>query len=396
MKKLARDVCIVGVGMHKFGKFLDKSLKELTRVAVWNAIHDAGIDAKRIEGAYFANVLAGLITGQEAIRGHVCLRDAGFAGLPIVNVESACASGTVAIREAMLAISAGLYDVLLVVGAEKLYLEDTAQSISAMSTNTDVEIMGGLGFQFTGSYAMSLRKYMQAYGWTQEHFAKVASKNKTNGALNPNAQYRKPMSVEEILNSRVIAWPLTLYMCSTMADGAAAAIVCAKDIAAEISRRPPITISGCALRSGEITEGDDGQKRVASDAYEMAGLGPEDIEVVEVHDAMSPGEMFRLEKLGFCAPEAVGKRVDEGYFSLSGKLPVNPSGGLAARGHPIGATGIAQICEIVWQLRGEAGPRQVKGRNSAFPRIGLTQNSGGYVEGGPAALTVTILTRDAG
>ena len=164
MKKLAREVAIIGVGMHKFGKFPDKGLTELTRVAVWNAIHDAGIDAKQIETAYFANVLAGLITGQECIRGHVFLRDAGFEGIPIVNVEGACASSSIALREAVIAVGAGLYDVALAVGAEKLYLDDTARSIQAMSTNTDVEFMGQLGFQFTGAYSMTLRKYMKKYG----------------------------------------------------------------------------------------------------------------------------------------------------------------------------------------------------------------------------------------
>jgi len=393
MKKLAREVVIIGVGMHKFGKFLDKGLKELTGVAVWNAIQDAGIEAKQIEAAYFANVLAGLITGQESIRGQVFLRAAGFEGLPIVNVEGACASSTIALREAMLAIGAGLYDVVLAAGAEKLYLDDTARSIQAMATNTDVEFMGGLGFQFTGSYAMSLRKYMKECGWTQEHFAKVAAKNKYNGSLNPFAQYQKPMSVEEILSSRLICWPLTLYMCSTMADGAAAAIVCAKEVAHKISNRLPITVSACCLRSGEVTGEDDGQRHAARDAYEMAGLGPQDVEVAEVHDAMAPGEMFRIEKLGLRRAEEVGRLVDEGEFTLTGKLPVNTSGGLAARGHPIGATGLAQIAELVWQMRGEAGPRQVKRRNSEYPRVALAQNSGGYVEGSPAALSVTILMK---
>ena len=391
MKKLAREVVIIGVGMHKFGKFLDKGLKELTRVAVWNAINDAGIDAKQVEAAYFANVLAGLITGQECIRGHVFLHDAGFEGIPIVNVEGACASSSIALREAMIAVGAGLYDVALAVGAEKLYLNDTARSIQAMSTNTDVEFMSGLGFQFTGAYAMNLRKYMKQYGWTQEQFAKVASKNKTNGSLNPLAQYQKPMSVEEILNSRLIAWPLTLYMCSTMADGAAAAIVCAKEVAHKISNQVPVTIAASCLRSGEVTGEDDGQVHVAHEAYEMAGLNPEDVEVAEVHDAMAPGEMFRIEKLGFCKAAEVGRLVDEEYFTLKGGLPVNTSGGLAARGHPIGATGLAQIAELVWQMRGEAEARQVKGRNSPYPRVGLTQNSGGYIEGSPAAVSVTIL-----
>ncbi|MFC1978308.1 thiolase family protein, partial [Chloroflexota bacterium] len=377
MKKLAREVVIIGVGMHKFGKFMNKGLKDLTRVAVWNAIEDAGIDANQIETAYFANVLAGLITGQECIRGHIFLRDAGFEGIPIVNVEGACASSSIALREATIAVGSGLYDVALAVGAEKLYLDNTARSIQAMSTNTDIEFMGQLGFQFTGSYAMILRKYMKQYGWTQEQFAKVASKNKYNGSLNPMAQYQKPMSVEDVLNSRVIAWPLTLYMCSTMADGAAAAIVCSREIAHKISNRVPISIAASCLRSGEVTGEDDGQIHTAHDAYEMAGLGPKDIEVAEVHDAMAPGEMFRVEKLGFCTAEEVGRLVDEEYFTLKGKLPVNTSGGLAARGHPIGATGLGQIAEVVWQMRGEAGPRQVQGRNSPYPKVSLTQNSGG-------------------
>ncbi|MFC1992190.1 thiolase family protein [Chloroflexota bacterium] len=394
MKKLAREVCIVGVGMHRFGKFIDESLKDLTRVAAWNAIHDSGIDPKLIEAAYFSNVLGGLTTGQEAVRGHVFLRNAGFEGIPIVNVEGACASSIIGLREAMIAIASGVYDVVLAVGAEKLYLDDTAKSIEMMASNSDVELMGGLGFQFTASYAMSLRKYMKKFGWTQEHFAKVASKNKTNGSLNPNAQYQKLMSAEEILSSRLIVWPLTLFMCSTIADGSAAAIVCSKDVAEKISNKQPITISASVLRSGEVTNpDDDGQRRTANEAYEMAGLGPQDIELAEVHDAMAPGEMYRIEKLGFSKGEDVGRLVDEGYFERTGKLPINTSGGLAARGHPIGATGLAQVSELVWQLRGEAGPRQVKGRSDAHPKVALAQNSGGYVEDSPAALTVTILTR---
>lgn len=391
MRKLAREVCILGVGMHKFGKFLDRSLKDLTRVAVWNAIRDAGIDANRIEAAYFSNVLAGLITGQEGVRGHVFLREAGFQSIPIVNVEGACASGTMALQEAVFAIAAGMYDIVLSVGAEKLHLDDTAKSIAAMAANTDVELMGGLGFQFTGSYAMTLRKYMKQYGWTREHFAKVAAKNKYNGSLNPMAQYQKPLTVDEILNSRIVAWPLSLYMCSTMADGAAAAIVCSREKAAEIAGKRTVMVAASILRSGEVLGEDDGQRRTAKEAYEMAGVGPEDIEVAEVHDAMAPGEMFRIERLGLCRAEDIGQRVDDGTFELTGKLPVNPSGGLAARGHPIGATGLAQIAELVWQMRGEAGARQVKGRKNGFPRVALAQNSGGYVEGSSAALSVTIL-----
>jgi acetyl-CoA acyltransferase len=391
MKRVGREVCIVGVGMHEFGKFPAKNLKELTRIAVWRAIHDAGIDAKLIEAAYFSNVLAGLITGQEAVRGHIFLRDAGFHGIPIVNVEGACASGTMALREAIFAIGSGAYDVVLAAGAEKLFVDDTARSIQAMATNSDIELMGGIGFQFTGSYAMTLRKCMKEYSWSQKQFAKVAAKNKFNGSLNPYAQYRRAMSEEEILSSPVIAWPVTLYMCSTMADGAAAVIVCAKDVIQELSGRKPISVAACVLRTGESLGKDDGQRRVAREAYNIAGIGPEDVEVAEVHDAMSPGEMFRIVKLGLCTPEETGRKVEEGYFDLAGDLPINPSGGLAARGHPIGATGLAQVAELVWQMRGEAGKRQVKGRSTDYPKVTLAQNSGGYLEGSPAALTVTIL-----
>jgi acetyl-CoA acetyltransferase len=231
---------------------------------------------------------------------------------------------------------------------------------------------------------------MEVYGWTQELFAKVASKNKYNGSLNPYAQYQKAMSTDEILRSRVVSWPLTLYMCSTMADGAAAAIVCSKKVARRYSTHL-ISIAASSLRSGEVTGEDDGQKRAAHEAYTMAGLGPEDIEVAEVHDAMAPGELFRIEKLGFCKAEDISRRVDEGYFTLTGRLPVNTSGGLTSRGHPVGATGLGQIAELVWQMRGGAGARQVRGRKSHYPRVALAQNSGGYVEGSPAALTVTIL-----
>lgn len=391
MPRLARPVCVVGVGMHKFGKFLEKGLKELTRVAVWNAIHDSGINPDRIQAVYFANVLAGLITGQEGIRGHVCLREAGFEGVPIVNVEGACASGTIALREATLAVAAGACDVALAVGAEKLYLNDTTRSIKAMAANTDVEFMGDLGFQFTASYAMHLRKYMAQYGWTQKMFAKIAAKNKYNGSLNPFAQYQKPMTVEEILGSRIVCWPLTLYMCSTMGDGAAAAIVCAKELAETLTDRVPVEILACSLRSGEVTGDDDGQHHCAEQAYAEAEISPKDIHVVEVHDAMAPGELIRLTKLGLIQPEEAERLVEEDFFSLKGSLPVNPSGGLAARGHPIGATGLAQIAELVWQLRGEAGPRQVIRGDGSLPKLGLAQNSGGYIENSPAALSVTIL-----
>ncbi|MBI5967272.1 MAG: thiolase family protein [Deltaproteobacteria bacterium] len=393
-----REVAIIGVGMHRFGRFLNLSLKDLGRVAVWNAIHDAGIDPKLIEAAYVGNSLAGLITGQEGVRGQVILRDAGFTGIPVTNVEGACASSSIGLREAWIAIGAGIHDTALVLGVEKMFCEDTARSLSALAADSDMELLGGLGFQFVGNYAMRLRRYMEDYGWTQEHFAKVTVKNKYNGSLNPFAQYQKPMTMEEVLSSRLVAYPLTLYMCSSMADGAAAAILCAKETAHRYSSKPLPTIAACELYSlhfHDPRKEDDGE--LASyripiyRAYERSGVGPEDLDVVEVHDAMAPGEMIRCVACGLFTPEEAPRMIEEERTSLKGTIPVNPSGGLAARGHPVGATGLAMIAELVWQLRGEAGKRQVPGRKGKGPQIALAQNSGGLVAGEAAVSMGTIL-----
>lgn len=395
-----REVVIIGVGMHKFGKFLDLSLNDLGRVAVWNAIHDADIDPKLIEAAYVGNSLGGLITGQEGIRGHVILRYAGFTGIPVVNVEGACASSTIGIREAWIAIGAGIHDVALVLGVEKMFLEDTSQSLAALATDSDIGFLGGMGFQFVGNYAMNLRKYMNKYGWTQRHFAMVSAKNKHNGSLNPFAQYQKSVTVEEVLNSTLIAYPLTIYMCSSMADGAAAVILCAKEKAGQITSRQPVTLSACELYSMHFEDPrDEYHDDVAAyripinRAYERAGVGPEDLDLVEVHDAMSPGEMIRCIACGIHSPEDAPRFVEEGRTALNGSIPINPSGGLAARGHPVGATGAAQICELTWQLRGEAGKRQVRRHNDNGPCIALAQNSGGHLGTETAVSMATILKK---
>ncbi len=395
------EVAIIGVGMHEFGKFLNLSLADLGRVAVWNAIHDAGVPPKLIQAAYVGNSLGGLITGQEGVRGQVILRDCGFTGIPVTNVEGACASSTIALREAWIAIGAGIHDVALVLGVEKMFLEDTARSLRALAADSDIELLGGLGFQFVGNYAMLLRKYMEKYGWKQEIFAKVTVKNKYNGSLNPYAQYKKPVTIEEVLNSRLVAYPLTLFMCSSMADGAAAAILCTKRLARRFTPKPIPTIAACELYSMHLH---DPKKEDLSNqdlaayqipvrrAYERAAVGPEDLDVVEVHDAMSPAEIVRCVACGLFTPEEAPGLIDEGYTSLNGTIPVNTSGGLAARGHPVGATGIAQIAELVWQLRGEAGKRQVRGRKGKGPKVALAQNSGGLVAGETAVTMGTILT----
>jgi acetyl-CoA acetyltransferase len=250
-----------------------------------------------------------------------------------------------------------------------------------------------LGFMFVGLYSMQLRRWIEKYGVTKEQFARVVVKNSYNGSLNPYAQFRKPLTVEEVLNSRVVAAPLTQYMCSTMGDGAAAAIVCAKELAHNYTTKPLIEIAACELVSGTYTfPGEEHvpiTERAAKRAYRKAGIGPEDIGVAEVHDGMAPAELLLYEELGFCKPGEAGRMIDEGKTALTGVIPVNPSGGLAAKGHPVGATGLAQIAEVVWQMRGEAGERQV--RNN--PKVGLTENAGGWSSDDNAACAVTILKR---
>jgi len=411
-----REVVIIGVGMHKFGRFLSESLKDLGRVAVWNAIHDADIDAKAIDAAYVSNGLAGVITGQEGIRGQIILCHAGLSGIPIVNVEGACASGTIALREAWIAIGSGICDVVLALGVEKMYSGDTSKVLKALAADSDVETESAMGLQFSALYAMNLRKFMQKYGWTQEDFAKVTVKNRYHGSLNPYAQYQKRITTKEVLDSRLIAYPLTLYMCSSIGDGAAAVILCAKEVAHKYARKPLVSIASCELRTAPFVDPrkkaatseevglphiEEGlpysdlyfQSSVARGAYEKAGIGPEDIGVVEVHDAMAPAEMMRCIALGFYKAEDAPAWIREERSTITGELPVNVSGGLTARGHPIGATGLAQISELTWQLRGEANSRQVPGRDKSGPKVGLAQNSGGHAPSGTAAMTVTILKR---
>ncbi len=387
-----RDVVIIGVGMTPFGKFLDKSLNDLGLVAVWNAIRDANVPPKDIEVAYVGNCLAGLITGQEGIRGQVILNYAGFSGLPIVNVENACATGGTALKGAWMEVALGTHDVALALGVEKMYLADTAKSLKAMAGASDIEL-ANTGFQFTAPYAFRVSKYMKKYGATKEHFAKVVVKNSYNGSLNPYAQYRKPLSVDDVLNSRLVSDPLHLYMCCSIGDGAAAAIVCTKEIAKKYTDKPLAHIAAISLRSGMIRPPECDtvpsiRTLTAGKAYEQAGIGPEDIDVAEIHDAMAPAEILRYEEFGFCKAGEGIAMIEEGRTSLTGDIPVNPSGGLVARGHPVAATGLAQVAEIVWQFRGEAGERQV-----ANPKVGLCEDSGGWLGEDNAACCVIILKK---
>jgi acetyl-CoA acyltransferase len=387
---------VIGVGMHPFGRFLDKGLKQLTRHAVWEAIEDAGIDPKKIETAYFSNSFAGALNGQHSVRGQIYLRDAGFSEIPIINIENACAGGATAFQQACLAVTSGQVDIALAVGAEKMFVGDNAKTIAALGSAGDVEVTEGQGLQFTALYAFKALDYMEKYGATPFHFAKVAEKNSHNASMNPLAQFRKRLSVEEVLNARMIADPLTLYMCSPIADGSAAVIVASEKVANQLGQRAKIHVKGSILKSGQLLEPNIKQPSVitkaAKELYEKIGIGASDIDMLEVHDAAVSVEFEHVEDLGLIPEGTAFREVEKGTFAISGKLPMNMSGGLTSKGHPVGASGVAQIVEITKQLRGEVKDRQVN-TNGGLPKIGLCLNTGGRVEDDRAAIAITILGR---
>src|SRR5262249_48994892 len=297
------------------------------------------------------------------------LREMGIGGIPVINTENACASAATAFHLAWLYVASGMYDVVMAIGMEKLYHEDKQRSFAAIGSAIDLELMqqtlakmkeatkdkgeaAGAGksrSMFMDFYAEFARDHMRKYGTTKEQFAKIAAKNHTHGSLNPHAQFQTPRTFEEVLASPVIAEPLTRMMCSPIGDGAAAVILTSADLARKFIAKP-VYVKASALGSGKDRNPGDPEitERVARKAYEIAGVGPEDINVAEVHDASAPAELIICEELGFCKPGESGRLVDEGVIALGGRLPVNPSGGLLAKGHPVGATGVAQIAEIFW------------------------------------------------
>jgi acetyl-CoA acyltransferase len=385
-----REVSIIGVGMTRFTKWLERSMPDMGCEAVWKALEDANVSVKDVQVAYSGNGLGAQLTDIKGEVGQRVLTEAGFFRIPIINVQNACSTGSTALRGAYLEVASGNFDVALALGVEKLFCGDTSKSIGAMANAT---ALAQFGFMFVGLYSMQLRGWMEKTGVKKEHFAKVTVKNMYNGSLNPYAQFQKPVTVEEVLASRVVAEPLHQFMCSTMGDGAAAVIVCAKGMARKFTSKPLIDIAACELVSGSyIFPGEQHEPistRAAQRAYEKAGIGPEDVQVAEVHDAMAPAELKLYEELGLCKTGEAGRMIDEGRTALTGTVPVNPSGGLAAKGHPVAATGLAQIAEIVWQMRGEAGPRQVTNN----PMVGMTENAGGWVADDNAACSVVILKK---
>jgi acetyl-CoA acyltransferase len=393
---MMREVAIIGVGAHPTGRFMEKPLKAIAYPAIWGALNDAGVAPADLQAAYVGNSLGGLLTGQEGVRGQVVLQHSGITGVPVVNVENACASAMTALRGAWLEVASGAADVALAVGVEKMNVGDSARTIGALSAVSELDL-SEMGMQFTTSYAIhpkiNLKARMHDYGWTIRDFAKPAVKNSSNGALNPLAQYRRPLTIEEVIQSRIVVDPLTLLMCSSISDGAAAAVVCAMDVAPRFTSKLSIRIASCVLRSGEYRLPDDKRPDSATTtafaAYEQAAIGPEDLDAIELHDAMAPAELMLYERLGLCHPGEGPKLIDDQITTLRGRQPVNPSGGLCSRGHPVGATGLLQICELVWQMRGEAGARQIEPR----PKVTMAQNQGGLLLGQDSAVYgTTILT----
>jgi acetyl-CoA acyltransferase len=388
------DVYIAGAYVTPFGKFPEKSLRVLAAEAVTGALADAGCGPDEIDAVYFANAAEGLLTGQEMVRGQVVLDGTGLEGKPVINCENACASGSTAAHLAFTAVQSGAADVALALGAEKLTNPDRARTFAVFQAGWDVERFGGPDGKsdqsaFMSTYADMARQYMVRSGATIEDFAAVSVKSHANGALNPKAQYRDPLTVDEVLASRVIDEPLRVLMCSPIGDGASAIVVANARGLARLDA-DPVRVVAAALRSGGRNEAESPVVVATRAAYEQAGIGPGDLDVIEVHDAAAPAELMVTEELGIAGPGEGPALFRAGETELGGRVPINPGGGLLSRGHPIGATGCAQLTELVDQLRGRCGARQVHGA-----KIALAENGGGWLGGkGPAAATITILARN--
>lgn len=380
-----RDVAIIGVGMNKWGELWQKSLRDVFVEAALLAIEDSGVD--HIDSMYVGCMTSGLFVGQE----HLASLLADYLGagpIPSARIESACASGGLAVRIGFMDVASGMNDIVLVGGVEKMTDVGGDGATYALATAADQEYEVYQGITFPGLYALMARSHMEKFGTTREQLSQVAVKNHENGSKNPLAQFPQKVTVEQVTNSIMIADPLTILDCSPITDGAACAILCPADMAKKISRKPPVKIIGAgnatdtiALHSRSDLTTLNATVKAADRAYKMAGVKPEDIDLAEVHDCFTIAEIIISEDLGFVKKGEGGKAVESGMTSIQGKRPINTSGGLKSKGHPVGATGTAQVVEIVHQLREEAGDRQVKDA-----KIGLTQNMGG--SGGSAVVHI--------
>jgi acetyl-CoA acyltransferase len=384
-------VMIAGVGMTHFGKHLGLGVRSLAIEAIDEAMADAGADAGDIERVYFGNAVAGIITQQEMIRGQVALRRHRLRGAAIINVENACASGGSAVTIGYEAIASGAAEAVMVIGAEQLNHVDRSRPFNALRGSTDIEDIGEVepGHMSENSllmdfYAEVAQRYLDTYGALPEDFARVAVKNRNNAVHNPKAHLRKPQTLDEVLSARMIVSPLTLPMCSPTTDGGAALLLCSESYA---KSRGAEAVELVTTRIASGTYGDP-VSAAAKAVYGATGLGPSDFDLMELHDAAAPAELMQYAEVGLCDEGEGHFLVREGATDIGGRMPVNTSGGLLSRGHPLGATGCAQIVELVTQLRGRANGRQVEGARQA-----LAVNGGGWLDGSYALAVASILRK---
>jgi benzoylsuccinyl-CoA thiolase BbsB subunit len=365
-----RKVSVIGTGMVKFGKYNDVSLADIGWPAVLQAMNDAGLKPGDINAFFCGTGLSGPMPGQRV------LGRLGMTGIPIINVENACSSGSSALSLGCMAIASGQHDVVMVMGIEKLTKFNGG---TIPLEKEDWEVSNGL--VMPALYAMRARRYMHDFGLTKEQLASVVVKSRRHAALNPDAQLQKETTVEEVLASRMIADPFTLYQCCPTGDGAAVIILCAENLAHRFTNKP-VNVVASHVASGLFESGPRDMTspeitvRCAKDTYEEAGIGPEDIDVAEVHDAFTSAELMYYEAFSFCERGEAAHMLESGASSLGGRIPVNPSGGLLSKGHPVAVTGAAQVVEVVRQLQGRCGTRQVEGA-----KVGLTHATGGGISG---------------
>ena len=384
-----RDVSIAGVGSTSFGKLPDNGIVELATQACRAALDDSGIPRDRVQALYLGNFIGERLADQGALA-PIVARRLGLDGIPATKVEAACASGGIALRHGYLTVTAGIHDVVLVAGVEKMSNISTGDVTAALATAGDEGLEMRTGLTFPGAFAMVMQAHIARYGTSREQIAAVSVKNHDNGAVNPKAQFQKPTTIDQVVNSRFVAEPLRLFDCPPISDGAAAAVVCTADIARQYAKHSVrILASGQGSGPVALCGMDDltsfpATVRAASEAFGQAGLGPAEVDVAEVHDCFTIAELVATEDLGLVARGDSGRAAEAGETAVDGRLPVNPSGGLIAKGHPVGASGVGQVYDLALQLRGEAA-NQV-----ADARIGLAHSMGGC----GAAATVHILARE--
>jgi acetyl-CoA acetyltransferase len=378
-----RDVAIVGANMLKFGRYPEKDVVQLASEAAIGALKDAGISIKDVQ-----LVSSGNLYQSNAMIGQRIMKEIGATGVPVINVSNACATGSTAFREAYSAVASGAYDIAMAIGSEQMGKMGLLGGGGGGDRAYSTEGVMGTGIM-PGVFGQAGAEHMRKYGTNQAQIAKIAVKASKHGELNPYAMYREGKSLEDVLNARVVAWPNTLYMCCPTSDGAAAAVLMSAEKAKQYTSKP-VWVAASVLTSDPYSDRNPTMfdintltKNAANEAYETAGIGPEDLSMVELHDCFASAELLHYENLFLCGEGEAGKLIDDGETYNGGRIPVNVSGGLLSKGHPLGATGVANIVEIAWHLRGEAGERQVKDA-----KVGLA-----HVIGLGSACTIHVLKK---